>query len=99
MSLPPLPSKDEWSAWRDNAVTKCFMEVLRRGRDDLMNSWADGEYFGPEIVAENARAVGRCETLKSVREMTFEEMLGVLEDDTQHIGPEAPGSSGFAPLG
>ena len=98
MSLP-LPSKDEWSAWRDNGVTKAFLEVLRRGREDLMNSWADGEYFGQDMTIESARAIGRCETLKSVREMTFEEMVGVLEDDQEHIGPTAVGPSGPAAAG
>lgn len=97
MSLP-LPSEEEWAAWKDSHVTKAFMEVLHRGREELKDDWAEGKFFGPDMMIENVRALARCETLLRVRDMSFEELIGAL-DDQEHVGLETPGPSGFATPG
>jgi hypothetical protein len=68
-------SKDDFLRWLQNPVTEEVYQVLRERREKIAEQLAAGLCLGAEI--EHAKAVGRCEEIKDMLELTYEDMLHV----------------------
>jgi hypothetical protein len=77
-------------------VTGAFREYLRRMRSDLMEKWASGDVSERDHFANavtNAAAVGVCKAFQELVLLEHSQLVGVLSDESEHVGPRAPGTS------
>ncbi len=65
-------TKEEFLGWLQNPVTREVHQVLRERRVKVAEQLCQGACLGSEI--DHAKAVGRCEEIKDLLEMTYEDM-------------------------
>lgn len=91
-----LPTESEFDEWRSHSVTAALFTLLDARVADLKDQWASGQFtdmsqFGTAIL--NAKALGNCEACSLVRELTFEQLIGEIEDDFEFKRAQTSGSS------
>ena len=79
-------SKEEFLAWLANPVTREVHQVLRERREKVAEMLCRGKCINDETG--HARAVGRCEEIMDLLEMTYEDMLPIQETG---LGESPPG--------
>lgn len=79
-----LPEENEFTAWLDDPVTKAVFALLEKGIEDRKEQWAVGDFEDASqftTAIKGARAIGNCEALKSILELEYEQLVGVLSDE------------------
>lgn len=74
----------EFSEWLQLPQTKQLWWLLLRWKEDLKEQWASGKFTDASNVATamlNAAAIGKCEILDRVREITFDQLESEVEDE------------------
>ena len=79
-----LPTDQEWADWLQHPATLCLHRLCRAWQLQLKEQWASGAFtdqsqFGTAI--SNAKAIGNCEALDRVVEISYEQLLGELDDE------------------
>lgn len=80
-SSPPvveLVSKEEWSEWLEIPTTKIFRALLRKRLIEKQEDWVSGRW---PLADHNAKAVGECQALKAMLELTSEQVNEGMSDD------------------
>lgn len=76
--------QDEWDAWKDDPVTQTVMNWLAAKQKELATRWSEGGFTGPswdQTMIQNVAATGACSAFKEVRELTFDQLIGDMEDE------------------
>jgi hypothetical protein len=106
-----LPSLEEWEGWLVHPATQALRLWARRQREEFKENWAVGGDSFPTIEAaalRNADRIGRCEVFLEVGKLSYETIIGVLENEHSDIyasdkpsDPEyfGPGADGMGSLG
>jgi hypothetical protein len=78
-----LPTEAEFLAWESHPVTMLFRDRLEARLNDLKTLWASGAFtdqsqFGTAIL--NAKAIGRCEEITEMLDLTYEDIEGLFNE-------------------
>ena len=66
-------TKEEFLGWRSNPVTEEIWQVLRERREKVGEQLCRGACL--DNSCEYAKAVGHCEEIKDLLDLTYEDML------------------------
>lgn len=64
-----LFNRDDVLDWKQNAVTQHFLKTLKEDRDNIIESWAAGDYTSDSADGTtqlNAKALGNLHALENV---------------------------------
>ena len=83
VQMDRLPTEAEWQDWLDHPATKAQLRLLRKWKEEAKEQWAAGAFtdlsqYGTAIL--NAKAIGGCELIENVLDLTFEQVIGELGD-------------------
>lgn len=73
------PSQDEFLSWLEHPVTQALFLLCQSKIDEAKNLWVAGTFLDQSQFAtaiENARAIGRCETLQALLDTEYEDIKG-----------------------
>lgn len=76
------PSEQQFQEWVAHPVSQALRRLLDLEIEELKMMWAESQFLSADhfqMAVENARAIARCETMRRIRNMTYEEMVGVLD--------------------
>lgn len=76
--LGELVSEEEWSSWLEVPMTKTFRRLLRKRLAERQADWVAGAFPKPD---DNAKAVGECQVLRAMLELTAEQVNEGLSDE------------------
>lgn len=97
-----LPTEEDFQAWLRHPVTEFLREWARVKREDLRDTWEDGNFsasFDTEFIVKNAGATGACSILKLVQDPDYQAMIDEVEDERdkhERLNPAGQGSTGSA---
>ena len=77
------PLRVEVNEWKQNKVTKYFIECIKQDIDIIKESWSSGAYTMPEQSATiqlNSKALGSIEALMNMQDL-IEDNLGTDESE------------------
>lgn len=72
-------SKEQFEEWRHHPVTVAVFTCLELQEREAQQLWLNGEYLKDRIY--EAGTMGRLQGYRAIREMTFQEMAGILHDE------------------
>lgn len=81
LKSPPLGevvTEEEWSSWKEHPTTKTFRALLRKRLGERMEDWLTGQFITPE---RNAKAIGECQVLKAILELSVEDINTGMSDE------------------
>ena len=87
-----MADSEEWQEWLRQPMTKRFVEVMRRTRGEILESWANGAFTNAQeggTIQLNAEALGKVVQLDSLIRIEADE----LRDAEEHFGIETGGAS------
>lgn len=73
-----MADKLQWRAWLQKEETQIFFEDLEIMRNDIIESWALGDYTRPTSEATamlNAKALGQLQMLDSILDLRIEKRM------------------------
>jgi len=93
-------SEEQFAEWKSHPLTIEVMTALRKKRQDLMELIAEGRFTherADTTAIDTAAAIGECQALKSVIELSHEDYIEELENhdgNPESKRPSATGQSG-----
>ena len=79
-------TEEAFADWLEHPVTEVVRRVLATKRRERAREWENGtvlELAKDTQMLLNAAAIGECQGLKFVQELTLEQLRGEMEDDSE----------------
>ena len=86
-------SEEQFGEWKNHPLTLEVMAALRKKRQDLMELIASGRFTherADTTAIDTAAAIGECQCLKSILEMSHDDYLSELEQNDGPIESKRP---------
>lgn len=90
----PLPTEEEFAAWKSDFVTRWVVRLLHKKREDLRQDWEGGRFTDYEqgaMVLVNVGNIGTCKGYAFVTDLDYESFITEL-DIEERVRPETAGS-------
>ena len=84
MQIRAMPSEEEFNSWKDQGLTHMVMEVIRKRRESLKETWANGNFsdsFDVAMAVKNAGATGACSAYQMILDLDYQDILELSNEE------------------
>jgi len=81
MAINLVPSETEWTEWREHPVTRAWLAMLARLREEIKEQWAQGTLHHPLDQTAAVAAISRAQLYQQLAETNYAEFITNLSGD------------------
>lgn len=77
-------TEEDFLRWKDDPVTEAVMVFVTNRIKGKKDDWASAAFSAPtfeETIIKNTAAIGYCDGLRDVQELTFSQLVTELSDE------------------